>query len=191
MWDRIQSKFKEQIWEHEEVVKLRQKFSELDVQTQSYVIIGSFAFFVLLLLGSFFGFWKAAYDLKNDLAELESNIRYVQTVAVKIEEMKAMVRTQALDPMLKDLDPQAPIGTFMEKAIQKSLIPKASVDALDSLDNTAEIKLSKISLRQLVRLLFMVEQSKSGSAVDRLFVDTKDDPEGYLWAELKVHKGGK
>ena len=86
---RLSSEFREKVWESEPVLKARQKFGELDAQTQSYVVIGSFASFVLILLLTFFTLWGRTISLKNELARMDDSIRMSQSSAVRIQELKA------------------------------------------------------------------------------------------------------
>lgn len=188
MWPRIKTEFKEQIWDNEQVVKLRQKFAELDSQTQSYIIIGSFAGFVLVLLLTFFTLWGKTILLKNEIAAMDDDIRIAQRAATRIEELKAEARNQSSDPLLRDFDVNLPITAFAERAAQKSLIAKTNVEVGEEKNNGVVLKLTKISLRQLVRVLYLFEHSNSGASVEKLSIDSKDDPEGYLWAEILVRK---
>lgn len=188
MWKRLQSEFREQIWDNEQVLKLRQKFAELDRQTQSYVIIGSFAGFVLVLLLTFFTLWGRTILMKNQLAALDENIRFTQNAAVRIEELKAEARNQSSDALLRDFDTTLPVAAFAERATQKSLISKGNVEVGEEKNGGVQLKLNKISLRQLVRMLYLVENSNAGATVEKLSVDSKDDAEGYLWVEMLVRK---
>lgn len=189
MWQRFKTEFREQIWDNEQVLKLRQKFSELDTQTQSYILIGSFSAFVLFLLVTFFALWGRAITVKSRIAEMESHIRYVQKAVTQIEEFRAQARNQGREPLLEGLDLSAPVNTFLERAALKSLIAKANIEVNGS-GPTAELKLNKISLTQLVRVLFILEQAGAGTSVEKLSVDERGDTDGYLWAELSVRKGG-
>ncbi len=188
MWPKIKTELKEQIWDNEQILKVRQKFAELDSQTQSYVIIGSFAAFVLILLVTFFTLWGRTIVLKNELASLDDDIRFAQNSATRIEELKAEARNQNSDSLLRDFDVNLPVTAFTERASQKSLISKTNVEIGEEKNDGVSVKLSRISLRQLVRMLYLMEQSNSGATVEKLNIDSKEDPEGYLWAELFVRK---
>jgi hypothetical protein len=188
MWQRLKTEFREQIWDNEQILKVRQKFAELDSQTQSYVIIGFFCGFVLLLLVTFFTLWGRAISMKSELVALDESIRYAQTAASRIDELKAEARNQSSDILLRDFDVTLPVAAFAERATQKSLISKTNVEVGEEKNNGVLVKLSKISLRQLVRMLYLVENSNAGATVEKLSVDAKDDTEGYLWAELLIRK---
>lgn len=189
MWQRIQQEWKEQVWDNEQVLKLRQKFAELDTQTQSYVLIGSFAGFVLVLLLTFFVLWGRAISVKNEIASMEETIQYVQKAAVRIEELKAQAMQQGTEALLEGLNLELPVGPFLEQAVQKSLISKSNVEIVPGQGSTAEAKLNKISLTQLVRMLYILEKSGAGTSVEKLSVDAKEDKDGYLWVSLLVRKG--
>src|SRR5688500_6707618 len=109
MWRKIKTELKEQIWDNEQVLKIRQKFAELDSQAQSYVIIGSFAAFVLILLVTFFTLWGRTMVLKSELASLDDDIRFAQKSATRLEELKAEARTQGSDSLLRDFDVNLPV----------------------------------------------------------------------------------
>ncbi len=183
MWQKLKTDFKEQVWDSEAVLKIRQKFAELDTQTQSYVIIGSFVGFVLFLLLSFFFLWGKTISLKNDIAELDTTIQYVQKSSTRIAELRSQAM-QRTDPLLEDIDNNSP--DFLERATQKSLIAKSNVE-VTAKGNLSDLKLQRISLTQLLRVLYIIEQSGAGT-VEKLNVDAKDDKEGYLWATLSMRK---
>jgi len=189
MFGRLKTEFREQIWNSEQILKLRQKFAELDTQTQSYVLIGSFAAFVLVLLLTFFTLWGRTISLKNELAQMDEAIRMTQNSAVRIEELKAQERSRMGDAMLASFDASGDASSFAERVGQKSLIAKADVEVKGSKDGAA-MNLNKISLRQLTRALYLIEKSGGGASVERLGVSSKDDPEGYLWAEITIKKAG-
>ncbi len=193
--NRISTEFREKIWDSETVLKARQKFSELDTQTQSYVLIGSFAAFVLVLLLTFFTLWGRTISLKNEIARLDDSIRMTQNADVRIQELKALEAMRNSDPLLRDFDVSGDAGSFAERVGTKSLIKKESFTVTPGAKGSADMKLEKISLRQLVRALYLIEKSGSGASVEKLSVDTRDDPEGYLWAQLSLKKdmaaGGK
>lgn len=188
MWDKIKIQFREQVWDNEQVLKLRQKFAELDSQTQSYVVIGSFGGFVLVLLITLFSFWVSAASKKSTLAEMEENIRFIQSSAVKIEELKSQARSQNTDSLTRDLDPSAPVDELMQKIVQKAMIQKAAVDIGQAKGAAVDVTLSRISLRQFVRVLYMIENSQSGAIVEKFTFENKDDPEGYVSVTLSVRK---
>lgn len=190
MWQKLKTEFREQIWDNEQVLKIRQKFAELDTQTQSYIIIGSFAAFVLFLLATFFTLWGKTISVKNQIAEMETHIQYVQKAAVKIDELRQQAQSQGSEPLIEDIDTNAPVAMFLERAAQKSLIAKGNVEVGGSAAAGAtELKLNKISLTQLVRMLFIIENAGAGTSVEKLNVDAKEDTEGYLWATMTVRKG--
>lgn len=188
MWQKWKAELREKIWDSEQVLKLRQKFSELDSQTQSYVLIGSFAAFVLVLLVTFFTLWGKTISLKRELARMDEQIRLTQNTAVRIEELKAQQRNRTSDALLRDFDVSGSTDSFIERVGTRSLIAKTSVEVVPGKGNASDLKLNKISLRQLTRALYLIEKSGSGASVEKLSVDTKDDPEGYLWAQMTVKK---
>jgi hypothetical protein len=188
MWGKASAFLKENLWEHEQLVKARAQFSELDRQTQSYILIGGFAAFVLILILTFFILWARVIVAKSDVAELDELIQYVQNSAVRIEELKAEARTQSVDPLLDGLDIKAAGGDFLEKVAAQALIPKTGYEVGSSKGAQHELKLIKVSLTQVMRVLYMIEQSGAKASVELLKMDSKDDQEGYIWADLVIQK---
>jgi hypothetical protein len=190
MLARFKTEFRDQIWNNEQVLKIRQRFAELDTQTQSYILIGGFASFVLFLLLTFFTLWGRAIYIKNELASMDEQIRYAQTAGVKIEELRSRAQSQGSEPLLEEIDLEAPVDSFLERATQKSMIAKGNVEVMPPNGNVGEVKLSRISLTQLVRMLYIIEESGAGASVEKLNVDAKTDLEGFLWATITVRKSG-
>lgn len=187
MWKQLKADFREKVWDSEQALKLRQKFSELDTQTQSYILIGGFAGFVTILLLTFFLLWGKAISMKNQIAQFDEQIRLAQKTAVRIEELKSQEKSRSSDFLLRDFEVSGSADSFAERVGTKSLIAKSSVEVTPGKAG-ATMKLNKISLRQLTRALYLIEKSGSGASVEKLNVETKDDPEGYLWAELLLKK---
>ena len=187
--NRLKAEFTEQIWNNEQVLKLRQKFAELDTQTQSYVLIGGFAAFVLVLLLTFFTLWGKTISLKNELARMDESIRMAQNSAARIEELKALDSARRADPMLRDFQTDGDASSLAERVGAKSLIRKDDYKVTGA-GASASLSLTKISLRQLSRALYLIEKSGAGASVEKLNVTTKDDTEGYLWAEITLKKEG-
>jgi hypothetical protein len=185
---RMAGEFKEKVWESEAVLKARQKFSELDKQTQSYVLIGSFAGFMLILLLTFFTLWGRTIALKNELARMDDEIRMTQNSNVKIQELKIAEQNRNSDVLLRDFDATGDTAGFAERVGAKALIKKESYTVTPGAKGASDLNLEKISLRQLARTLYLIEKSGSGASVEKLSVDTKSDPEGYLWAQLTLKK---
>jgi hypothetical protein len=195
--ENLKKQFQENVWDNEQVLQLRQRFSELDAQTQSYSLIGAFAFFLFLLLGSLLYLGITNASLQSQIVDMDTSIHHLQASADKMEDLRAKIRSQSSDPSLRDLDRSAPLNTFTEKAAQKAFIGKDSFEISNEkqssavkgmIQNSLDVKLSRISLRQLVRMLYFIEQTQSGIDVQKLNIDSKDDPSGYLWASLSLQK---
>jgi hypothetical protein len=77
---------------------------------------------------------------------------------------------------------------FAERVGQKALVAKASVEVANVKAASAELKLNKISLRQLARALYLIEKSNSGASVEKMNVDSREDTQGFLWAQLTIRK---
>lgn len=181
------TKLKEFFWEHEEVVRLRHQFSELDPKVQSYTIFGGLGGLSVLLLGLLGFLFSSVHIAKRDIADANESIRYLDASSDKMDELRQRIRAQSVAADDLDLNPSSPLLEVTEKVAGRSAIGKDSLEVpATATGPTLEVKLNKISLRQLVRFLFYVENSKAEVAFQQVQVDTKSDTQGYLWAVLKL-----
>lgn len=189
LWDNL----RESVLEIEQVATLRQKFQELDQRMQNIVlgsIFGSLLAIALALLG-FFAY--SCFSLRSDIRAMEASIGSLKQSSAKLEDLRRQIREQNNDPLARDIDPNLPLAQLVEKAAQKSAIGKGAIEiaplAAASVNEFAlELKLNKISLRQLSRILFFFENAKLGIAVNKLDINARDDREGYLWTSLSLSK---
>jgi hypothetical protein len=185
-------KIKETIWEHEEVVRLRHQFSELDSKTQTYIIFGGFGAFAVLMLGLLGVLMTSVHVVKRDMAEINESIHYLNSSSEKMDQLNQQINSQSTTVDDLDLNSASPLQEVVEKVAGRSAIGKDSLE-LPAVTTapTFEVKLNKISLRQLVRFLFYVENSKAEASFSQVLVDTKNNAEGYLWATLKLVREAK
>jgi hypothetical protein len=197
MWEKLQKQFQENIWNSEQVLQLRQQFAELDAETQSYSLIGAFAAFLALLLGSLLYLAIANHSMQSQIDDAEANIHYLQNAMDKMEDFRARTRALSYDTNLKDIDRSVSLSAFTEKAAEKSFLSKASYEIQNDktspptkgvIQSSLDIHLNKVSLRQVVRLLYFLEQTQSGIEVQRMSLESKNDPQGYLWASLSLKR---
>ena len=192
-WKKLQEQFRDQIWEQEEIVKLRTQFAELEPKTQQSILAGSLGLAASLILGFLLYLGYNAYSLKSKMAEIEDEVHYIQSANEKMDGLRRKIQEQQnADPLTRDIDKNAPLPQFAEQVAKKASVTKDNLEILEKpsskTESTLELKLNKISLRQLLRVLFVFENAKNGVNITKVESDSKNDPEGYLWAVIGLQK---
>ena len=75
------------------------------------------------------------------------------------------------------------------KYLTQALIKEESYSVQELGPNALSISLSRVSLRQLQKLLYSIETSPAGLDLTAVDVDTKSDPKGFLWSNIGFRKG--
>jgi len=186
------TKIKEKIWEQEEFIKLRNQFSELDLKTQQTIFFSTILSAFLGLTGLLIALIYSSYSLKSQMQEMNDQILYIQSANEKMDLYRNEIRDQGSDLLLKDVDKNAPLPLYSTAVAQKSSIAKENIEVVEKPGSggvtSVEVKLNKISLRQLQRMLFLLENAKNGVDIVKVDTDSKNDPEGYLWAVISLQK---
>lgn len=180
------AKLKDLVWEHEEVIKLRLQFAELDQKTQSYVVFSAMGLGTLALVGFLSFLLFATWSVHGQINELDSSIHYLTRSAEKMDELRQKIRAQSANADDLDLDEKSALSEVSEKVAGKSGIGKDSLELTTGAGPNYEFKLNKISLRQLDRFLFTLENSRAAANVQHILIETRNDPEGYMWASIKL-----
>ncbi len=187
LWARLQNDFKEQVWEQEQVVMLRQKFSELEPRQQAMIQTGAFALAVALVLGIPLWFASGTWERRERLAEINQKIQMLDQAAEQIRELRTRATTSG--PSLQGVDLSAPLPELAEALAMKASIAKGSIEVSGT--NPVKLSLSQVSIRQLVRLSFFLENQVPQVEWQNFLIDARDDQEGYLWAEIQLSRKGK
>lgn len=198
-WASTLESLNEQQWFQE----LRGKWEELDAQSQLYVKAGSLGFLMLLLLLWVGSFIYSVYSYKSQVREKTELLSLLQS---SNDELKRLRMGAAL-PAGESPNDTAPWPAFFEGigsqagvdkanltvSAEKSVTPAAptgaaSKDAPPELakESLFELSLKKVSVRQVIRMAFSIENSPRPVRLRNLTIDTQADPEGYMNATLHV-----
>lgn len=180
-------KIREKFWEHEEVIKLRNRFSELDPKVQQTVIASSIGASAALLISVLVYTTFLSYSTKAEIQQINDDIAFIHSANEKMDILRKQSREQSSDVGLRDIDKNAPLPSFASAVAQKAAIAKESTEVKEAGDSV-ELKLNKISLKQLVRVLFAFENARNGISIAKVETDSRNDPEGYLWASVHLQK---
>lgn len=181
-------KAKDTIMESEAVLKIKAKFNELDAKSQTIAITSTIAGSALLLVLILTTVIYGSISTKLQIKEIDDTIQYLHSSVDKMDTLRRKIREKGVNSSpLSDLDKSLPLPEFSEKVASRAAINKQSIEAKGS-EQSAEIKISKISLRQLMRFLFFIETAKNGVHIEKLVIDEKDDPKGFMWATITLNK---
>jgi hypothetical protein len=185
--EQLKSAFREQIWEQEQVVQLRQKYAELDPRTQAIVQLSSLGAGALIMLGILISLLFGSFDRQSKIRDSEALIQYTKDAAKKIEEARRV--TSGGTQSAGGLNTSAPLPELLEQVALRASVSRGSMEVVEG--DPAVLKLSRVSIRQLVRIFFVLENQIPDIEWKKLSLDTQGDTKGYLWANIEVRRGGK
>ncbi len=170
--------------------QLKQKYDELDSQTKFYIHAGALGLGVIFLLTTVLLGYSKVSTLKKNLNEKEEIIGQLQRTADTLTQLKQLAARQQADV-------SSPTPALIESIVTTSGIVREKVEIdseklghedKQSKEFLVEVKLTQINLKQLTRFLFhLTTQGTSRHLnIKDLTVDTKNDPTGYLNAEVIV-----
>ena len=126
-------------------------------------------------------------SLKSEIADIEESTDYLNYTASEILELKQIISTQD-QPKDSSITPSTPPKEIAQKYLATSNIREESYSIQEPRADTVSIFLTKISLRQIMRLLYSLETSPGNLDVLQVDMDTKSDPKGFLWSTILFRK---
>ncbi len=186
MMEKLKAAFREQIWDQEQMLQLRQKFAELDPRTQAIVQLSSVGVAAVILLGFLVVLLLGSIDRQSQIRDKDALIQYTKDAAKKIEEARRSGGPQNVGGLNAD----APLPELLEQVALRASVNRGSLEITEG--EPTIMKLSRVSIRQLVKVFFILENQIPGIEWKRLSLDSHGDTKGYLWADLEVRRtGGK
>lgn len=173
--------------------QLRTKWDELDPQSRMYLQFafgGISAALVLFIAGSFI--WNV-HSLKKEVAEKSDLVHMIQSANDELRALKESAAVPSVPAGAGAAEPwpnyfntvaaQAGLGKDNLAVSEEKKIADKGEQAKESL---FDINLKKVSIRQVVRVAFSLENGTRPVKLRNLMIDTKDDPTGYMDATLSV-----
>jgi hypothetical protein len=189
LYSRLLSRLEEQ----SVYIAAKAKWDELDAQSQLYlkgagaVLSAGGLIFLALTLA------VQTYSLRSEILAKQKLLSLLQTGT---EELKTLQET--LPPNRASLETAS--GTtqmFIDSVAQAAGVDRAALNVSNETtvpegkgetsafkETTIDLTLKRIGIRQLVRLMYGLENSSRVAKVRNLQIDTKLDPEGYLDAVI-------
>lgn len=187
-WQELTAQLRESIWENEQMLMVRAKLQELDPKAQTVVIASGAGLALLLIFGTLGYAAYSTHSARSEIAAAEGSIAYLRQTAARMEDLRRQLREQGADTLSRDFDKTQPLPMMAEKAAARAAIAKESIEVAPQSPDSVELKLNKVSIKQIARLLFFFENAKLGVAVEKFSLDAKTDKDGYLWAVLHLKK---
>lgn len=183
---KIKAALRESVWEQEQVIQLRQKFAELDPKSQAIVQLSAIGIAAIVLLALVGTLLSGSLQRKSRITEIEALVQYAKIAAGKID---ASRRTGPGGlPGLSGINAAAPLPELLEQISLRASIGRGSIEMVEG-DPTV-LKLSRVSIRQLTRLFYILENQLPGVEWKKIALDSRNDTQGYLWADIEVRRAG-
>jgi hypothetical protein len=199
IWDQLVDKIAEQSWFQE----LKAKWDELDQQSKTYLKYAAWAGSVLLIFFIVLSSIWNVYSLKRDLADRSDLLSLLQNANDEIRSLRDAT------PALNNLTPTPPGGKGAPAADKQSEPWKTVVEGLAGTagiekasftygaektqkqgemteETVVDLSLKGVSIKQVVRFAFQLENAARPIKLRNLTIDTKADPQGYMDATLAI-----
>ena len=185
------------IRELDAVQQLKAKWEELDPQSRTYLRFAGYGggiilgFFILLSV-----VWSV-HSIKKDYHEKQALLTEIQTANNEIRKLREGLPASVNNPDLNNTEEKtvAPWAFYFESIATAAGIDKSNITVAPERAGTVsdqskealiDINVKHISIKQLVRFGFNLENGARPVKLRNLSVDTKADPEGYMDAEFSV-----
>lgn len=179
----------EQVWFQE----LKGKWEELDPQSRTNL---QFAAFGIIILSVFFLIltvvWSV-HSLKSELKEKRALLNTIQAANEEVRRIRDVVPNGGMPEGGNREGGSWP--TYFESLAQMSGCDKSNLSvsaekAGSSTDQSKELlfdlNLKHVSIKQVIRYAFTLENGQRPVKVRNLLIDTKGDPTGYMDATLAI-----
>ena len=186
--DQITEKLSEQEWYQ----TLRSKWDELDPKSRTYLQFamgaGAIGLILLLMIGSMLN----VRTLHRELDEKAELLSYLQTANEEMRAAREAGESEvAEDPTTANL----PWAGFLENMATQSTIDKLSLEISaekpglgneHATESQMEVSLKHVSIKQIARFAFRIENGPRSVRIRNLAIDTGNDPLGYMNGKLLI-----
>ncbi len=185
-WETAIERLNEQQWFQE----LRGKWEELDPQSRTYLklaSVGGTLLLVFVLIGS--SVWSV-HKLKRELAEKADLLVLMQGANDELRRLK-----EANSAAAAGAEAEGPWPAYLEGIASGNGIDKTSFavgtekpggTTESSKEMLVDVALKHVSIKQIVRFTYALENGTRPAKLRNLTIDTKNDPAGYLDATLAI-----
>ncbi|MBY0470819.1 hypothetical protein K2X30_06575 [bacterium] len=200
LYSQVIERITEQAW----FQQIKAKWDELDHQSKTYVKYAAWTGSILLIFFVVLSSIWNVYSLKRDLSDKADLLSLLQNANDEIRGLREAT------PALSNIAPTLPSGSkgaatndkqaepwrgFIETIAGNAGIDKANLNygtektqkQSDVIEETVvDLALKAVSIKQVVRFAFQLENAARPIKLRNLTIDTKADPQGYMDATLAV-----
>jgi hypothetical protein len=187
-WTGFTDSIEEQVWYQE----LKQKWEELDPQSRFYAkaasVGGTLLCIVVVVISSMWG----VYKLKRDFAEKSDLLSTMQAANDELRRLKDANASAVSTAVGENAGPWSPYLESVAAAagLDRSTLEIGAEKPGNNTDSSKEalldVTLKHVSIKQVVRLAFQLENGARPMKLRNLSIDTQSDPTGYMNATLAV-----
>ncbi len=177
--------------EQEWFQQLKGKWEELDPQSRLYVKAGAASGSVLLFFILVLSAVWSVHSLKNELAEKTELLSQIQSANDELRRLRdetagaAAAGAQQTGPWPAYFE-SVGTGAGLDKATLTVSGEKPGATSDQAKEGLYDLGLKHVSIKQVVRFAFGLENGARPVKLRNLSIDTHADPEGYMDATLAV-----
>ncbi|MCM2324117.1 MAG: type II secretion system protein M [Oligoflexia bacterium] len=169
--------------------QLKAKWEELDPESQFYLRIGAIGGTLLLILFALVSLVWSTYSLKKEVAAKAELVQVLQNANDELRRLRTAGAPTATTPS------NEPWNAYLTNAATSLGLGKENFSVSDEKKGTEsdqmkeslfDLTLKKVTIRQIIRLSFTLENGPRPVKLRNLLIDTKEDPAGYMDATLAV-----
>ena len=181
-WNEVSDKLQDQVWYQQ----IRSKWDELDPKNRSIIRTGSMVLAITVLL-------VGTVSLYSDVRRKRQQIEDRQELVTKLQKSQDELRRLRENSPLAQGNPDEPWNTYIESKLAPIGIRADSITVEPERalpvdknnpdrpkETVIDATLKKVNVRQLVKLVYQLENGGRPAKVKRIQVDTEPDESGYL-----------
>ena len=163
---------------------LQTRFDELDQKQQKIVAVAGLGTVALVVFMIPLMLAFSVNAKKSSISDLDEMTLFLIKTNNEIRDLKLRIKRQGKTETTA-ANPNAAPDEIAQISLKNGQISEGSYELQPSSAPGVPfgMKLDRISLRQLVRVLYSIESASA--LVTELSVDTRNDTKGYMWANLK------
>jgi len=189
-FSRLSDRLNDQVW----FQQLKGKWDELDPQNKKYLQTALVIVVSLLIMFVVFGSFYKVHKLKKEVAEKNELLQLIQNANDEMRKLREATPGAAIGGRAGE-QKNAPWGTYFESIAVASGLEKTTLTtSTEKPGNTGDlakeylydISLKHVTIRQIVRFAFYLENGARPVKLRNITIDTKSDPTGYMDTTLSI-----
>jgi hypothetical protein len=170
------------------VIELKSRYSNLETQQQQWILFGSIATFLFLVLVLPTSLLITTASMESRIKQMDADSDFLNQTADEISVLNTLVaqQGQAVDP---SITPETPIKELSIKYLTSSGITEEAYTVQEAADTkSATLSLSRLNLVQFRKLLYSLENSPAGLELSKVDVEMKPEAKGYMTSAISFSK---